>query len=205
MVHARPAIIEPWSRFARQGNSLFVWSIFFVIACVIAVLVVALPFLASLRALWGDGEFHWLGLLSLAGFMFMAIPVALAIAYTVLFLNSFVVPIMYQHNLTATEAWSRFLSLLRANPLAFIIYGLLMIVLAVAIGMGVAVLGFSTCCIGFILVGTPYLGQVVLLPVHATLRAFGPEFLAQFGPEYNVFAAAAPPPATPAPPPVSAP
>ena len=197
VVYERPAIIEPWKRFSRQGNSLFIWALMFWMAVIFAVLVVALPFLASLRSLWSDGEFHWLGLLSLAGFMFMAIPVALAVAYTLLFLNHFVVPIMYLHGLSATAAWSRFLTLLRAHPVSFIAYGLLNIVLALVIGVGVAVVGFSTCCIGFILVATPYLGQVILLPVHVTLRGFGPEFLAQFGPEYDVFASAAAPSAPP--------
>lgn len=202
VVYERAAIVEPWSRFARLGNSLFVWTLLFGLACLVAILVVALPFLASLRSLWSDGEFHWLGLVSLAGFMFMAIPVALAMAYTVLFLNHFVVPIMYRHGLSATQAWGRFLTLLRAHPVSFIAYGLLMIVLWSAILLAKVVLGFSTCCIGFLLLATPYLGQVVLLPVLATLRAFGPEFLAQFGPEYDLFAAA---PASPAPPQVSAP
>lgn len=202
VVHERAAIAEPWARFARQGDSLFVWIMLFWLACVFATLVIALPFLASLRSLWMDGEFHWAGLLSLAGFMFMAIPVALAVAYTVLFLNHFVVPIMYQHGLSATAAWGRFLALLRARPLSFIAYGLLMIVLWFLIGISVMVVGFSTCCIGFLLLGTPYVGQVILLPVLATIRALGPEFLAQFGPEFDVFAATG---VTPAPPQASAP
>ncbi len=200
VVYERPAIVEPWSRFKRLGNSLFVWTLMFWLAVLVAMLVVAMPFLASLRGLWSDDVFHWAGLLSLAGFMFMAIPVALALAYTALFLNHFVVPIMYRHNLTAVEAWTRFLALLRANPIYFLAYGLIMIVLWIAIGFAVMIVGFGTCCIGFILVATPYLGQVVLLPVHVALRAYGPEFLAQFGPEVDVFAAAPAPAPTPAPP-----
>jgi len=198
IVQERAAITAPWSRFARQGNSLFGWTMLFWLACALAILVVALPFLASLRSLFNEEEFHWMGLLSMAGFMFMAIPVALALAYTALFLTSFVVPIMYKHGLTATAAWGRFLTLLRAHPVTFIAYGLLMIVLWAAIGLGVMVVGFSTCCIGFILVATPYVGQVVLLPVLVTMRGFGPEFLAQFGPEFDLFAA---PSTVPVPPP----
>jgi hypothetical protein len=200
VVHERPAIVEPWKRYARQGNSQFLWAVGFWLVCLTAILVISLPFLASLRALWGEGGFHWLGLLSLVGFLFMAIPVALAVAYTILFLNHFVVPIMYRDGLSATAAWGRFLTLLRAHPVSFIAYGLLMIVLWIVIGFAVAVVGFSTCCVGFLLFMTPYVGQVVLLPVHVTLRAFGPEFLAQFGPEFDVFGAAPAPPAAPGPP-----
>jgi hypothetical protein len=202
IVHERAAIGAPWKRYARQGNSLFVWTLLFWLAMLVAVLVIALPFFASLRSLWREEEFHWAGLLSMAGFLFMAIPVALAAAYTALFLNSFVVPIMYQHGLTATEAWGRFLTLLGEHPVSFLAYGLLMIVLWIAIGFGVMVVGFSTCCVGFLLVATPYVGQVFLLPVLATLRGFGPEFLAQFGLEFDVFAT---PSAVPAPPPAGTP
>jgi hypothetical protein len=49
----------------------------------------------------------------------------------------------------------------------------------------VVAVGFATCCIGFLLMVTPYVGQVVLLPLHVAYRALGPEFLAQFGPEFE--------------------
>ena len=197
VVQERAAITAPWARFKRQGDSLFVWTLLFWLVIGCAVLVIALPFLASMRSLFNEEEFHWAGLLSMAGFMFMAIPVVLAAAYTALFLNNFVVPIMYQHGLTATAAWGRFLTLLRAHPVSFIAYGVLRIALYLAIGFSVMVVGFSTCCIGFVLVATPYVGQVFLLPVMATLRGFGPEFLAQFGPEFDVFAAPSVVPAAP--------
>lgn len=205
VVFERPAIVEPWKRFARQGNSLFVWTLFFFLACITAALVVALPFLVSLRALWEDGTFHWAGLLSLLGFMVMAIPLAIAAAYTALFLNHFVVPIMYRHGLSATAAWSRFLALLRAHPVSFIVYGLVMIVLWLAIGLAVMVVGFSTCCVGFILLVLPWVSQVILLPVLVTIRAFGPEFLGQFGPDLDVFAVTPAPPAPPPPAPAPGP
>ena len=194
VVRERAAIVEPWGRFARQGNSLFLWTMLFYVACMVAALVVALPFLVSLRALWEDGTFHWAGLLSLLGFVAMAVPVAIAAAYTLLFLNHFVVPIMYRDGLSATAAWGRFLALLRAHPLRFIAYGLLMIVLWLVIGLAVMMVGFSTCCIGFFLLVLPWVKQVLLLPVLVTIRAFGPQFLGQFGPEYDVFATAPAPP-----------
>jgi hypothetical protein len=201
VVRERAAIVEPWGRFARQGNSLFLWTLFFCLACMVAALVVALPFLVSLRALWEDGTFHWAGLLSLLGFVAMAVPVAIAVAYTLLFLHHFVVPIMYRDGLSATAAWGRFLALLRTHPVSFIVYGLVMIVLWLVIGLAVMVVGFSTCCVGFVLLVLPWVSQVLLLPVLVTIRAFGPQFLAQFGPEFDVFAAAPAPPAPPAPPP----
>jgi hypothetical protein len=195
VVTERAAIVEPWKRFARQGNSLFIWTLFFFLTCLAVLLVAALPFLASLRGLWEDGTFHWAVLLSVVGFMAIAVPIAIAAAYTALFLNHFVVPIMYRHGLSATEAWSRFLAVFREHPGRFILYGLVMIVLWLAIGFAVMVVGFSTCCIGFILLVLPWVSQVIMLPVLVTIRAYGPEFLGQFGPDLDVFAMAPAPPA----------
>jgi hypothetical protein len=62
--------------------------------------------------------------------------------------------------------------------------------------------GFSTCCIGFILFGLPYVSSLVTLPVLVTFRGLGPEFLAQFEPELSVFGAETAAPA-PAPPPAA--
>ena len=62
-----------------------------------------------------------------------------------------------------------------------------LLVLAVGVGLAIFVAGFATCCVGFVLLSIPYLGSVILLPVSFTYRAFGPEFLAQFGPEYSIW------------------
>jgi len=197
VVHGRSAIVEPWKRFAREGDSLFIWMLLFWLACLLAAALVALPFLAVLRSVWMGGEFRWTGVASLFGLLFMSIPVVIAAAYTVLFLNHFIVPIMYRHRLTTTEAWRRFLPLLRAQPAGFIVYGLLMILLWIAVAAAVMIVGVSTCCVGLLVFTLPYVGEVVLLPVLVTFRAFGPEFLAQLGPDHDVFAATAEIPQSP--------
>jgi len=58
----------------------------------------------------------------------------------------------------------------------------------------VAAAGALTCCALFLVLAIPYVGTVVLLPVYVTARAFGPEFLAQFGPEFETWPAADPAP-----------
>ena len=124
--------------------------------------------------------------------------------------GDFVVPIMYRHGLNVTAAWGRFLTLLREHLWSFIGYGVIVFMLWVAVTGLVLFAGLSTCCVGFVLLMLPYVGQVVLLPVLAGFRALGPEFLAQFGPEYDAFAlapaAVAPAPAPgPTAPPAGAP
>jgi len=49
-----------------------------------------------------------------------------------------------------------------------------------------------TCCIAGCLFALPYLGTVFLLPILVFERAYSLHYLAQFGPDYDVFA----PPAT---------
>jgi len=192
VVHERAAIVEPWRRYSHQGNSLFAWTLVFLLVVGLLLLLAALPFLATLQTLWADNEFNWVGVASLGGFLLLAFPIGLATAYTLLFLNHFVVPIMYRHNLGATAAWGRFLVLFRAHPWWFLAYGLLTLVLWVGISTVAILLGVFTCCVGFLLLLTPYIGDVVMLPATVLLRGFGPEFLAQFGPEYDLFAGGTP-------------
>lgn len=189
VVHERPAIVDPWHKYARLGDSLFIWTLLFWLVVIMLVVIVSLPFLASLRSLWDENTFTWTALLSIAGLVALVLPLGIVIAYTVLFLNHFVVPMMYRHGLSATAAWSRFLTLFRAQPWWFLGYGVMVFVIWVAISTLVVIVGVSTCCVGFIVFSFPYLGQVALLPALALLRAFGPEFLAQFGAEHDVFAA----------------
>ena len=46
--------------------------------------------------------------------------------------------------------------------------------------------GLATCCVGLILLDLPYVGALLLLPVTVTLRYFDLEFLAQFGPDFDL-------------------
>ncbi|HSA94906.1 MAG TPA: hypothetical protein VLJ16_02560, partial [Acidobacteriota bacterium] len=58
------------------------------------------------------------------------------------------------------------------------------------------VAGLVTCCVGWFLLIIPYIGTVITLPFWYLLRAFSLEFLAQFGPDYDVFAKPEAPAAT---------
>jgi hypothetical protein len=186
VVHEQPGIVEPWGRFKRIGNSLFVWRLGFSIVCLLIVGAMILPFLAAIAALVSQNSFHPADLLVLVPLAAMLAPFGIVVAYTLLFLNSFVVPIMYRDGLGALTAWRRFLDLFRAYPMAFIVYGLFFFVLAIVVGCAAVAFGMVTCCIGFFLLSLPYIGSVVLLPVELTARALGPEFLSQFGTAYTM-------------------
>jgi hypothetical protein len=136
---------------------------------------------AAVPFLEGDpialGSVVWLTLL--------AFPLAIACAYVRCFLEHFVVPLMARDGLTANAAWSRFLTLFRENPIPFVLYGLFLIPLWIFVFILCGVLTVLTCCLGLLLMVLPYIGMVVLLPVYYAYRALGPEFLAQFGPEWD--------------------
>jgi hypothetical protein len=53
-------------------------------------------------------------------------------------------------------------------------------------GLGVVAVSLATCCIGFLILALPYVGVVLLLPLHVTYRLLGPEFIAQFDPRFDL-------------------
>lgn len=201
----RAAIVEPWNRFARLGNSLFLWKLGFSIVAGLVMFTVVFATIGTALLGWlGFGERvamapPLIGGIALAGF------VGLLLAFAGLMLDDFVVPLMYRHGLKTNDAWRRFLPLFRERPGPFVLYALFVLVLVAVVGAAVMAVGFATCCVGFLLLLTPYVSQVVLLPIHVAYRGLGPEFLAQFGPDFQIFTSAPPapapaPPVTPAPP-----
>ena len=119
--------------------------------------------------------------------MLLFLTFILITGYISLFLNDFVVPIMYKYNLTAIKAWSRFLPLFTRHFLYFVLYGIIIFLLIILVVICVILFGLLTCCLGFLLLIIPYIGSVVTLPISYTYRAFSLEFLEQFGPEYTFF------------------
>lgn len=184
VVHDRAEIVVPWKRFRAIGDSLFLWRVGFfavltgillVLAGAIFLPAASLSFSDVLRGLSFAGIF--LGVLTL-------MVVGAAAFFVLLFLENFVVPIMYKFDLRAMEAWRYFLPWLKTHGGWFVAYAVLLLVAAVAFQMVVVLLCIFTCCIVLI----PYVGTVILLPVWVLYRIFGVEFLAQFHPDFDLFA-----------------
>ena len=104
---------------------------------------------------------------------------------------------MFLRGGTCVAAWREFGGLLAANPGKMIVYILFQIVLAIAIGMIVMLAFVVTCCIACCLSALPFIGTVLLLPVLIFKRAYSLYYLAQYGPQFDVFP---PAPVAPAPP-----
>ncbi len=187
VVHNGEEIAKPWKEYRREGDALFLWRLVFGILCLIVFIAFAVFFFVAGRQLYFAGFSHRVPWPFLIGMGFLLILLVIIIGIIALFLESFVVPIMYKNRITATQGWGRFLGLLGKYPLHFILFGVLMIGLYIVFAISVVIVGLLTCCIGWILLVIPYIGTVVTLPVWYTFRAFSLEFLAQFGPEYELF------------------
>lgn len=94
-----------------------------------------------------------------------------------LFLRSFVVPLMWAHDLTCVEAWRVFLGIASANVLPLLGY----VLIRIAYGVGFAIVsmlaGCLTCCIGWL----PVVHHTLFAPFYVFDRAFSMEMLASTG------------------------
>lgn len=186
VVHNRALVAKPWREYKIQGDSLFLWRVGFGIVVTLLMLASLVVFLILIvyaargyNIPQNIAGIIIIGLLWLLG--------SLIAGYISLFTYSFVVPIMYRHNMRILQAWRKFLPILKSHFIYFILYGLLFFLLIIVIGIAAFLTGCLTCCIAFIIMSIPYIGSVFLLPVSFTLRAFSLEFLAQWGADYSVF------------------
>ena len=182
----------PWARFRPEANSLF---LFRLVISLIG-LVVMLPLVGGLvldvmRMVFREA-------VSPGGLLLAVVLVFVIIAFGIVFwiigrlTSDFVVPLQFLRRCRCLDAWRELGGLLRGNIGNLVLYFLFRIVLAIAISVVVVGVVLVTCCIAGCLFALPYLGTVLLLPILVFERAYSLHYLAQFGPDYDVFA----PPAT---------
>jgi len=178
VVQNRAAIVEPWKEYRREGNSYF---LFWLIAGVLMLLVTALASAPLwLPAVLG-GEFPEGMVLVIeiaaAGLVFIVLAIALALVL------SFMVPIMYRRRCGAIDGARAAVGMITSHPGPVILYALFKAVLFIAFLLVSCVLVCVTCCLAAI----PYVGTVILLPVHVLFMAFLLLFVRQFGPDYDAW------------------
>ena len=187
VVHDRKLVKAPWNEFNVQGDSLFLWRLvyFFVILFIFGFYIWFCY--STLQEMYFDYASNE-ALITYAIFMGLGLLLMFIItAYIGLFLNDFIVPIMYKKGQKSMVAWGHFMALFSKARGYFLLYGLLVLLLFICVVILVVLFGILTCCIGFILLILPYIGSVITLPISYTFRAFSIEFLEQFGPDYKFF------------------
>lgn len=187
VVWGRSKIVAPWYEYRHEGNSFFVWNLFWgVITGAIAIAYIFYCF-TNLQALFENSRDGRVLIVPavLAGLGFIAISIVCSFIF--ILLRDFVVPIMYRNRITTWEAIQKSLPLFLSQLIYFIGYGFFLLCVSLLIMIGIILFGCVTCCIGFVVLALPYINAVILLPIAYAMRAFSVEFLEQFGPEYQIF------------------
>jgi len=194
VVRNRGAISWPWQAYARQGNSLFrfyllvlVLGLGLALPFAVVGIIMALPFFHQHR--WPMGS-EWPPFIIFGIFYFLILS---AFSIVVFLFRELGVPLMFRHGLLAWPAFKRMWALVGAHPGPIIVFLLLRLALFVAI----VVLSFLLCCVTCCVAAVPYLGTVILLPAILFIKCFTLDFLAQFGPDYDVWTVDVAPAAAP--------
>ena len=190
MVRGRSALVEPWKRYGQLGDSLFLWRLGFYLAALLLAGAVLSPLVWMGRNMTDSSIGRPFAVLATFGAMFGSLIFAVVVAYVTLFLESFVIPLMYRREISAIEAWKQFLPLLRSHLPEFLVYGLVVLFGCVAVFLCLIAAAIVTCCILPLLLSVPYLSSVLLLPLMGFYRLYSVEYLEQFGPEFAMPTAA---------------
>jgi hypothetical protein len=194
-------IAVPWSEFAPESNSLF-W---FLLGLGLLSMVVMWPLLilCGLKTfhMAMDESWNFRGVAAAAGFVLAIILAGIVLLIIRKLTIDFVVPIMRLRRIRCLAGWREFRRLSSGRLEHLVLYLLFQIVLSIAIIFLVLAAVLVTCCLAGCFLALPYLGTVLLLPVLVFKRSYSLHYLAQFGPEYDVFSPPQPPPvAVPVPP-----
>ena len=182
-------VAVPWNKFARHGNSLF---LFRIVIGLIFLLVVGLPVAVAVFAgiaISATG-FNPAIIFGLTGAIFVAVVIFVLFALVAKFTTDFVVPIMSLHTESCVAGWKQCLALISGNKAQIALYILFQIVISLAIGfiaMTVCLVTCCCCCCLLVLFVLPYVGTVILLPLIAFKRAYSLFYLRQFGAQFDVF------------------
>jgi len=184
-------VVKPWKQYAQQANSLFLFKVaLWAIGTVISLaLIVPLVFIVISFAKTDFKIFAATGVVPAVFIVFAFVVLAIIFAVVKTLTKDFVVPVMYLESCTVTEGWKRFWALCKPNRGTFFLYLLFLIVVSIVLGMiafAVVMGACCLCCVGVIFM-IPYISTVAMLPLLVWRRAYSALFLAQFGPEFNVF------------------
>jgi len=183
----RAEVEVPWRKFANAAHSLLWFRAGLGLAGMILILPMLVLIGVSIVRMVLQGSPDLGGMMVSIGLGLMLIFFSIVCALIQKFLVDFVVPIMYLRGSGCLAAWRELGRLLSAHPGAFVLYILFQIVLKMAIAAIVVTAILITCCIAGCFLLLPFVGTVLMLPILIFKRAYALYFLAQFGPEYDVF------------------
>ena len=187
VAHNKAEVSIPWTKFRQHANSLF---LFRIVLGLIGFVVIGLPILLAVGCIVmmiaGDGAIA-IGLLG--GILIGLFILVGAIIFGLIskFTMDFVVPIMFLRTTSCTAGWREFLTILSVNKGRFVVYVLFQLVIGITIGAIILATCIVTCCCAACFLSIPYIGTVLMLPIHVFTRSYSLLYLKQFGPEFDVF------------------
>jgi hypothetical protein len=177
---------NPWSKFGKHGNSLFLFRILLGLIGALSILPLIIAIVLFAIVLSHRGA-HIVPAMGILMFVLIIITLALILFLIKKFTTDFVVPIMFLRTTSCIAGWREFLTLLSENKASFVLYILFQIVLGLCIITIILATICLTCCCACCILAIPYIGTVLLLPVFVFKRSYSLYYLRQFGPQFGVF------------------
>ena len=184
MAENKAEVKIPWAKFAKHANSLF---LFRIILGLIGIATVILPIFMILFIVLTSPVITTIFGSAMVSILIVGFIITLLLIAK--FTQDFVVPIMYLRTTSCIAAWREFMKILSANKARFALYILFQIAIAIVIFIIVSAvfcIGLCLCCVSLLLI-IPYIGTVILLPIHVFSRSYSLYYLQQFGPQYDAF------------------
>jgi hypothetical protein len=188
----RAEVKYPWRQYRTQANSLFKFNICIALLTIPAFLI---PIAIGILLIIPSAEAENVFLAVIIGIILVFTLIAFGIIFGLImfFTYTIVVPIMYLRGCRVRQAWREFWNLASFNKGRFILLALFHFVINIAIGSIVLATACITCGCACCLYAIPYIGTVILLPLHVFTRSYSLFYLRQYGLEYDVFALEPPP------------
>jgi len=187
VAHNKAEVVAPWTKFRRHANSLF---LFRIVLGLIGFFVIGLPVLLAIGVIIAmiaaDGAIAF-GVLGLVIIGLIIVFGAIIFGVISKFTMDFVVPIMFLRTTSCLTGWQELLTILSVNKARFFLYILFQLAIGIAIGAIILTIVLVTCCCAACFLAIPYIGTVILLPIHVFTRSYSLLYLKQFGPEFDVF------------------
>jgi hypothetical protein len=190
VVRNRGAISWPWTYYARQANSLFLFYLLFLLIMIVT--IVPIVIVGALMAIPLFRHSSWpvggeIAIFVILGLFYLAIIIVFSVILFVF--REWGVPLMFRNGLMARDAFMTSMRLIMAYPGSIALF----VLLRIAIFIGLVILSIIACCLTCCVALLPYIGTVILLPALVFVRCFSLDCLAQFGPEYDVWTVDVPP------------
>jgi hypothetical protein len=187
VAHNKAEVVAPWTKFSQHANSLFLFRIILGLLGFIAIglpVLLAIGVVITMVAAEATIAFGVLGLVIIGLIIFFG---AIIFGLISKFTMDFVVPIMFLRTTSCITGWREFMTIISVNKARFFLYILFQLVIGIAIGAIILTIVLVTCCCAACFLAIPYIGTVLMLPVHVFKRSYSLLYLKQFGPGFDVF------------------